>query len=119
MCNDHTRIVFLQKLQKLLALAGNNPSQAEAESALKKAQELATLHKIDLALLATSTNEVDDLVEMSCCHSNINSSSTFSWWSAWLNRNPDKVIITQEKWFQDGWMNMNTEDIIPSNWHKL
>lgn len=68
---------------------------------------------------STNSNEVDDLVEISCCHSNINSSSTFSWWGSWLNRNPDKTIITPSKWFQDGWMNMDTKDVIPENWIKI
>lgn len=68
---------------------------------------------------STNTNEIDDLVEISCCHSNINSSSTFSWWGAWLNQNPNKIVITQSKWFQDGWMNMDTSDIIPESFVKL
>lgn len=68
---------------------------------------------------STNTNELSDLIEISCCHSQINSSSTFSWWGGWLNRNKEKVIITQEKWFQDGWMGLNTSDIVPSTWIKL
>lgn len=60
-----------------------------------------------------------DFEEISCCHSHINSSSTFSWIAAYINRNPDKVIITQEKWFQDGWDNADTSNIIPNNWIKL
>lgn len=68
---------------------------------------------------STKLTEVDDMVEMSCCHSNINSSSTFAWWGAWMNRNPDKVVITPEKWFQDGWDGLNTKDVIPESWLKL
>ncbi len=68
---------------------------------------------------STNTNELDDLVEISCCHSNIGSSSTFSWWGAWLNRNPDKIVTTPFHWFQPGWMNMNTDDIVPEEWYKI
>jgi hypothetical protein len=75
-------------------------------------------HLYDFAY-SNNSNEVQDLVEISCCHSNINSSSTFSWWGSWLNRNPEKIIITQAKWFQDGWMGMNTSDVIPETWIKL
>lgn len=71
-----------------------------------------------------STGTIEqDLIEISCCHSNINSSSTFSWWGAYLNRNPEKIVITQKKWFQDGWKDgtilAQTQDIVPSNWIKL
>lgn len=66
---------------------------------------------------------IADLTEISCCAHNINSSSTFAWWGSWLNRNPDKIVITQNKWFQDGWSEGTilgqTKDIIPDNWIKL
>ena len=54
-----------------------------------------------------------DLMEMSCCEHNICSSSTYSWWSMWLNRNENKKVIFPDKWFCDGYMNMNTGDVIP------
>lgn len=67
---------------------------------------------------STNTNEVDDLVEMSCGVGHINSSSTFSWWGAWLNRKEDKLIITPRLWFCEGY-SLNTTDIIPGNWLKI
>jgi hypothetical protein len=68
---------------------------------------------------STNTDEWSDMVEMSWFHSQINSSSTFSWWSAWLNKNPDKVIITQKEWFNGNWMDLNVSDIVPETWIKL
>jgi Glycosyl transferase family 11 len=64
-------------------------------------------------LFSTNTNEVDDLVEASCCESNICSASTYSFWIYWLNRNPEKKGIFPVKWFTDGWMDMKTDDILP------
>lgn len=73
-----------------------------------------------------STNKTieDDLIEGSCCHSHINSSSTFGWWMAYLGRNEDKMIITKREWFQRGWKDelhreVDTSTIIPENWIKL
>lgn len=65
-----------------------------------------------------------DLIEISCCASNIGSSSTFSWWGAYLNRNPDKLVITQKKWFQDFWKDeynrdVDTKDILLPEWIKI
>jgi len=40
-----------------------------------------------------NNNELDDLYCLSQCDSVIMSNSTFSWWGAWLNNNPDKICI--------------------------
>lgn len=48
---------IIERLKKLLALAGNNPSQAEAEAAMAKAQKVAIEHGIDLAMLGENHAE--------------------------------------------------------------
>ncbi len=68
----------------------------------------------------SSNGEImEDLIEISCCHSHISSSSTFSWWSTYLNKNPDKVIVAQSRWFRENWDNADTKDIILPTWIKL
>ena len=54
---------------------------------------------------------------MSLCKHNIIMNSTFSWWSAWLNINPQKIVIAPQKWFAD--VSINSQDIIPDEWIKL
>lgn len=72
---------------------------------------------------STNTDIMADLIEASCCHSLIGSSSTFSYWIAELNRNPDKVKTVQSKWFVDGWTEngkpYNTYDLLDDKWIKL
>ena len=56
---------------------------------------------------------------MSLCKHNIIANSSFSWWGAWLNQNPEKIVIAPEKWFVDIEKNNTTKDLIPENWKRL
>lgn len=56
-----------------------------------------------------------DMCLMSCCAHNIIANSSFSWWGAWLNRNPDKTVIAPLRWV--GGMDM--PDICPEAWIRL
>ena len=59
----------------------------------------------------------EDLRLMSNCKHQIIANSSFSWWGAWLNNNPNKVVMAPKKWFND--LSINTEDLIPESWVKI
>jgi len=63
----------------------------------------------------------EDLVLGSCCEHNIISNSTFSWWQAYLNQNPDKVVISPSKdnWFGPSNGHLDTSDLIPESWIQI
>ncbi len=51
------------------------------------------------------------------CKNNIIANSSFSFWVAWLNQNPNKVVIAPKKWnnlFQDEY-----KDLLPPEWIKI
>lgn len=58
-------------------------------------------------------NSYNDMRLMSLCQHHIIANSSFSWWGAWLNANPDKIVIAPKHWFANG---TETVDLIPDAW---
>ncbi len=57
-----------------------------------------------------------DMQLMSICKHHIIANSSFSWWGAWLNPDPEKIVIAPQKWFS---ANKNTADLLPPEWTAL
>lgn len=59
----------------------------------------------------------EDLRLMSLCRHHIIANSSFSWWGAWLNPDPEKFVIAPQRWFNAP--EMDTTDLIPSGWVRI
>ena len=60
---------------------------------------------------------VEDMWLMKACSHHIIANSSFSWWAAWLNDRPDKIVITPRIWFLDN--KIDTNDLIPEQWNRI
>jgi hypothetical protein len=58
----------------------------------------------------------EDLRLMSACRHHIIANSTFSWWGAWLNPRPDKIVCAPRVWLDP---NTHAPDIVPLNWLRI
>lgn len=58
------------------------------------------------------------LLLMSTCDHNIIANSTFSWWGAYLNANPAKMVCYPSCWFGPG-VSHDTRDMFPEAWNKV
>lgn len=77
--------------------------------------------KLNYQMIFVEHNNADknyeDMNLMSQCKHNIIANSSFSWWGAWLNKNPDKIVIAPQKWFSSS--ERNYSDVVPEAWIKL
>lgn len=68
---------------------------------------------------AEGNSDVADLALMAKkCESNIICNSSFSWWGAYLNTNPNKKVIYPSNWFGPK-LNHSIKDLCPSEWIKI
>jgi len=69
-----------------------------------------------------ATNTLDDwqqMLLMSCCNHNIIANSSFSWWGAYFNVNPTKIICYPSIWFGPKMSDVVVTDLFPDEWVRI
>jgi hypothetical protein len=62
-------------------------------------------------------SDVEELMLMASCQDHVISNSSFSWWGAWLGRNPGKLVVAPRIWMRG--LPEGAVDICPKTWIKL
>ncbi|MBQ7155287.1 MAG: alpha-1,2-fucosyltransferase [Synergistaceae bacterium] len=79
---------------------------------------LPKIHEADYSFIEGRTPP-QDMALMTICRHVVVGVSTFSWWGAWLNENPGKIIIAPDVrlWYKDGAYNHEDRKyLLPENW---
>lgn len=65
----------------------------------------------------TETSSVHELQLMTECKHHIIANSSFSWWGAWLKKDPAGSVFTPNRWVANE--NLDLHNLLPKNWIKL
>lgn len=95
--------------------------EAEDNEYVKKQIDMLKAKWPDIEFMKVDDQITDynQLLIMSCCHHNIISNSSFSWWGAYLNENPDKIVCYPSKWYGISYSHLTTSDLCPDSWTKI
>ena len=85
-----------------------------------KIQLLKSKHPVEYVKVEDSIPDYDQMLIMACCHHNIISNSSFSWWGAYLNDSASKVVCYPSVWFGEYFEHVfDYNDVTPSSWTKI
>jgi hypothetical protein len=96
--------------------ACDNAVVLEHMSALKSDPEFA--NRCRFYKVPDMFEDWKQLLLMSVCDHNIIANSTFSWWGAYFNQKPNKIVCYPSTWFGPA-LKHDTRDLFPATWTRI
>lgn len=108
---------YREALQKLTEKKGKDVEIFVFSDDIAWAKENLYLPHISHWVSGLGIPDYEEIYLMSLCKHNIIANSTFSWWGAWLNKNPNKIVIAPKQWFSH--KTADDLDILPKEWLQI
>ena len=88
-------------------------------SVIEYIKSTLSVTNIEFVKVEDDMEDWQQLLLMSCCNHNIIANSTFSWWGAYFNENPNKCVCYPSNWFGPSMGSMHMDDLFPPTWEKI
>ena len=103
-------IIYYQRAIEFMQECGCNNFRLYSDDIEWCKREFTTENYPDAIFEFSEGTEMEDYISLSSCEHQITARSTFSLTAAWLNRNPNKIVLVPQK---DTWWNGQNLDLIP------
>lgn len=104
---------YADAIKYIMKYAGHDPKFYVFSNDMEDAKSmLAPYIQGMICETGLKTNAIDEWYLMKCCRNLIIGNSTFSWWAAYLNENPDSIICAPNYY-------MGNDDVLPDEWHAI
>lgn len=124
-----TEEYYEKALSEIVKLTGNEQQNilyffehGDRNDVEKKIKYLETkFTQMKFIPINTKIPDYEQLLLMSVCKHNIIANSTFSWWGAYFNNDPSKIVIhpSLDSWFGPNLNKNQTHDLCPKSWIEL
>jgi hypothetical protein len=85
----------------------------------ERIERIRTDFSVEFTRASNNMADWEQLLLMSLCDHNIIANSSFSWWGAYFNSNPNKIVTYPSVWFGPKMSNLNIGDLFPMEWNKI
>lgn len=124
--NDRSSNVYYLKaaIERILSLTDNPSFFVFSDDIAWCRKNLPLIHEADYTFIEGQT-PLQDMALMTLCKHVIAGVSTFSWWGAWLNENPSKIVIAPDIniWYtkleMPTSMTWDRKHLLPDRWIKI